>query len=148
MDFKYNKQGLAKLAKQFDLRFVIGHGSRTTGQPLHPESDLDIAVVGKQVVDFDTLLKLYGRFDDIFGGPHELDLKSLDQADPLFRHEVVRSGILLHGDSTDYEDYKAAVYRAYNDARPLFELERILSERYQRHLNKTYAQPTIHPAKN
>lgn len=148
MGLKYSQKKLAKVAKKFHLRFVILHGSYISHQT-HPESDLDVAVVGKARADFDTVLKLYGEIDEVFDRhPGELDLKSLDQADPFFRHEVVQSGELLYGDPTDYEDYKAAVYRAYDDAKPLFELEQILSDRYQRHLNKTYAQQAVHPKKN
>ena len=52
----------------------------------------------------------------------DLDFKTLNKVDPLFRYQVIKDGKLLYGNPTDYEDYKAYSYRAYEDARPLFEL--------------------------
>lgn len=53
----------------------------------------------------------------------------------------MKSGKLLYGDPVEYEDFKSVTYRLYEDAKPLFELERILSQKCQRHLNKiVYAQ--------
>lgn len=134
---KYNKKQLERVAKKYKLKFVILHGSHATGLP-HKGSDLDIAVLGKNEITFGDQIKLHGEFSDIFGDTpqRELDLKTLHKIDSLFRYEVVRDGVLIFGDSTDYEDFKAFAYRAYEDERPLRELEAVLSKKYQRHLNK------------
>lgn len=137
----YNKTKLARLAKKYRLKFIILHGSYATGRP-HKGSDLDIAVLGEKEITFDEHLKLYSALTDIFGDNprRELDLKTLHKVDPLFRYEVVRDGVLLYGDQTDYEEFRAFTYRAFEDARPLRELEKALSKKYQRHLNIIAAQ--------
>lgn len=135
MAFTYDKQKLVKIAKRFHLKFIVLHGSYATGQQRR-DSDLDIAVLGKRQIDFDTQLKLHIKLAEIFGDSprRELDLKTLHRVDPLFRHEVVSDGVLLYGDPTAYEEFKSFTERAYRDARSLFELERTLSRKYQKHL--------------
>ncbi|MDP2630093.1 MAG: nucleotidyltransferase domain-containing protein [Candidatus Uhrbacteria bacterium] len=135
----FNTKKLEKLAKQYRLRFVILHGSHATGKE-HSESDVDIAFLPEGHMDTMTSLELFGPFSLIFSKKNEyldLDLKSMEGADPLFRYEVVRDGVLLYGDPTDYEEYKAISARMYDDARSLFDLERVLVHKYQRHLNTT-----------
>ena len=140
MDFIFDTKLLASVAEQYQLDFVILHGSYATGRP-RPDSDVDIAIVRKQPLSFDDSAKLYGALAGIFGdtAARELDLKSLYGVDPFLRNEVVRGGRLLYGDRSAYEDYKAATGRMFEDARPLFELERALIKKYQRHLDKLIA---------
>ncbi len=140
MNFTFDKKLLAHVAEQYQLDFVILHGSYATGRQ-KPDSDVDIAVVRKQPLLFDELTKLHGALAEVFGdtAKRELDLKPLYGADPFLRHEVVRDGQLLYGDPTAYEEYKAATRRMFLDARPLFALERTLIKKYQRHLNKLIA---------
>ncbi|MBI2426977.1 MAG: nucleotidyltransferase domain-containing protein [Candidatus Kerfeldbacteria bacterium] len=132
----YSKKKLAKVAKLYDLKFVILHGSHAKNAA-HIGSDCDIAVLGNTVLDSSRILQLHGDMADVFGDDpdRELDLKTLHKVDPLFRYYVVRDGVLLYGDHTAYEEFKSFAYRAYEDSRPLRELERILSLKYQRHLN-------------
>lgn len=146
---QFNEQKLAAAAQEFGLRFVIVYGSHVSGT-LHAESDFDLAVLGFRKIDFRTLLKLHGVFGEIFHLPDgmDLDLKSLDKTDPLFRYEVARNSTLLYGDGADYEEFKAAAFRAYQDARPLFELERQMAYKYQKHLNQLYAEPDFSFKKN
>lgn len=148
MRINYNKKQLEKLAREFKLQFVILHGSHTTGA-LHKESDFDVAVLGQTELDFQALLRLHEAFGKIFRlqAGMDLDIKSLYRADPLFRYEVTSTGRLLFGDAAAYEEFKAISLRMYEDARALFDLERHLAYKYQRHLN-SYAQPKIRVKKN
>lgn len=136
MAIAYDKTKLASVARKYGLRFVILHGSYATGRP-HKGSDLDIALLGRQELGGRKYLNLYGEVADIFGDNprRDLDLKMLNRVDPFFRYQVVRDGVLLYGDQSKYEEYKLFAYRAYEDARPLLELERVLSRKYQKHLN-------------
>ncbi|MBI4135172.1 nucleotidyltransferase domain-containing protein [Candidatus Uhrbacteria bacterium] len=133
---KYDKIKLANVARKYGLRFVILYGSYATGR-IHKGSDLDIAVLGSKELGGREYLNLHGEVADIFGdnSRRELDLKMLNRVDSFFRYQVVRDGVLLYGDATEYKEFKLFAQRAYDDARPLLELERALSEKYQKYLN-------------
>ncbi len=141
MEINFNPTELAVAAKKFGLKFVILHGSFATGLA-RKDSDFDIAVLGNEETTFRQLLKLDGVLADVFKLPPatDMDLKSLNKVDPLFRYEVARDGKLLFGDPAQYEDFKAFAFRAYDDARPLLELEHHLARKFQVHLNSLYAQ--------
>ncbi len=133
---KYDKIKFANVARKYGLRFVILHGSYATGRT-HKSSDLDIAVLGNKELDYRKYLNFHGEVADIFGDNprRDLDLKMLNKVDPFFRYQVVRDGVLLYGDATEYAEFKLFAQRAYEDARPLLELERTLSKKYQKYLN-------------
>jgi predicted nucleotidyltransferase len=137
MTLSFDKEELARIAKKHRLRFVILHGSYATGKD-YAESDVDIAVVPAIQRAARDVLALFGPLSLLFKAgnrPIDLDLKSMEGTDPLFRYEVTRDGVLLFGNPADYEEYKAISARMYDDARPLFALERLLVHRYQRYLN-------------
>ena len=127
-------------AEKYGLKFIILHGSYATGKN-YPGSDLDVAVLGEKPPDFKIVLKLHSDLADIFGdGPErELDLKTLHNVDSLFRYLVIRDGILLYGDSTQYEEYKSFAYRDYMDSRDLRDLEYRMTLAKQEMLTKLYA---------
>ncbi len=121
------KNQLQEIGEKFNLRFIVVHGSYAKGVP-HQGSDLDVAVLGYQFIPIDVLLELHGLIAGVFGDnrERELDLKSLHGADPLFRHLVVRDGVLLYGDETDFNEFKTYAMRSFDDARKLFRLEEAL----------------------
>lgn len=134
------KKQLGDIGEKFNLRFIILHGSYAKGAP-HKGSDLDIAVVGQRVISSDDLLALYGGFGEIFGDNRErgLDIKSLHRTDPLFRYYVVRDGVLLYGDKTDFNEFRAYAERSFEDAKGLFELEAVLVKKQNELLLKSFA---------
>ncbi len=140
MEIKINTARLAKVVKDFRLKFVILHGSFVTGFS-RSDSDVDIAVLGYREISFEQLLDLDVALRDALpvACSRDLDLKTLDKVDPLFRYEVVRTGKLLYGNAADYEEFKAFATRAYEDARPLLELEEHLARKFQVYLNQRHA---------
>jgi uncharacterized protein len=139
MEVTFDPIQLAEIAREFNLKFVILHGSYATGLA-RKDSDVDIAVLGRAAISFDESLKLSGALSDVLHVPGflDLDFKTLDKTDPLFRYEVIRDGKLLYGDPADYEEYKAIATRTYEDTRPLLELEQHLARKFQKHLNEAY----------
>src|SRR3989344_8309423 len=134
---------LEKVAEKYSLKFVIAHGSYATGKE-RKGSDLDIAVLGKSKKDglpLDRLLKIHNELADIFGdGPErELDLKSLHNADSLFRYFVMRDGALLYGNKADYEEFKLYALRDFYESQDLRKLEMIMTRKKQEILTHRYA---------
>ncbi|MBI3626491.1 nucleotidyltransferase domain-containing protein [Candidatus Uhrbacteria bacterium] len=136
----YNKNKLDKAGRKHRLKFVILHGSVATGKN-RQDSDLDIAVLGRQEVGLDKLMKMHGDFEEIFmknqaGQFTDLDLKPLNRVDPFFRYEVIRDGQLLYGNATEFEEYKAYAFRDFMDSQDLRQLERRLIEKSRQHFKK------------
>jgi hypothetical protein len=86
---------------------------------------MDIAVLGcHRAVWLNVLTELQNAADCT-----EVDAVRLENADPLFRHEVMSLGILLWGDEDDFANYRAYAYRDFIDSADLRRLERRLMER-------------------
>ncbi len=136
-----NIQGeLEKIRLLHNLRFIILHGSYAKGKE-HNESDFDIAVVGNQPIGFREIMDVQGSLDEVFEGVgiYNLDVKSLDRVDPLFRFFVVRDSILLSGDAHDYNEFKAYAFRDYIESIDLRVLERRMIQSKQKMLSERYA---------
>jgi predicted nucleotidyltransferase len=115
----YDPAALAQACRRLGVVMVVAFGSRATGRPVPtPESDLDLAFLGGQA-SLPTCLRELGP---VFP-QHDLDLVQLDQADPLLRHEIMRSSVLLYGDPDLYCEYKAYAYRDFVDSADLRQLE-------------------------
>lgn len=135
VDFKSKKLKIAKLAKKHHLCYVVLYGSYAKGQA-RPNSDIDIAILGKKFIEFQELINLINEFVDIFE-TDEVDIKSLHHTDALFRYQVTRDGILLYGDQHEYNHFKAYTFRDYMDSEDLFRLRDLLTQkRLNRLLNK------------
>lgn len=123
MNVAYNAERLAQVAQEMGLRLVVLFGSRARGRPPPaPDSDVDIAVLGMPEARYrDGFEALYEVFPE-----HPLDVVRLENADPLFRHEIMHQGVLLWGDPILFSEYRAYAYRDFTDAADLFALERAL----------------------
>ncbi|MBA3047446.1 nucleotidyltransferase domain-containing protein [Patescibacteria group bacterium] len=132
---------IKKIGEKYNLRFIIIHGSYAVGEE-RKGSDLDVAVYGKEKIDFKRHIKMYGDFANVFGDNkgRELDLKILHNTNPLFRYEVVRNGQLIYGNQNDFDEYYLYACKDYNDSKSLFKLQDILINKRQKHLNKVLAQ--------
>lgn len=133
------KEQLQKIGDAHELRFIILHGSYAKGIP-HEGSDFDIAVLGKRYITFDELLAIHGELGDVFGDneERELDTKSLHKADLLLRYYVTRDGVLLYGDQTGFNEFKAYAQRVFKDAAKLFQLEEVMVKKQNRLLLESF----------
>lgn len=133
-----HKEVLARVAEQYGLRFVVLHGSFARNAA-DETSDIDVAILPRKRLDSEQFFKLRSDLSEAFNlDGRDFDFKTLEMADPLFRYEVVSSGVLLFGDPTDFEEFKAAAFHMYEDARPLFALEQLLSKKLQHRLENLY----------
>ena len=131
-------EGIKLVAEQFGLDLVVLFGSRSGGR-LAPrtDSDVDIAVLGCRREEFlaclDALAALFAHAN--------VDLVRLEDADPLFRHEVLSMGQLVHGDPDRFAELRARAYREYVDSADLRALEAKLFERRMARLRGTRHAP-------
>ena len=124
---KFDKEKLNDFAKKAGIKFAVLFGSRTVGK-VADESDFDIAVSlkdGKSIFgELGKYSEILENFAKIFSANEDkIDLTDLNNANILLRYEITKGGVLLFGDSQDYEELKAFSFRDYVDAKPLFDLE-------------------------
>lgn len=128
-----DQQRLSSAAREFGLRLVVLFGSHARGRPEPgPESDVDVAVHGCPSK------KYWECYRAIQGalGQVELDLVRLEDADPLFRYEIMQSAILLEGDPDLFCEYRAYAYKDFIDSADLFTLEQTLFRKKMARLRK------------
>ena len=124
------QQKIEEVGRKYRLKFILLHGSYATGK-VKSGSDLDIALLGEKLIEFEELVAIYSGLAEIFGDnpQRELDIKSLHKADPLFRYQVAKDSQLLYGDLTDFNEFKAYAFSNYFDSKDLFHLEKILIQK-------------------
>ena len=125
----YDAVRLEEACEALGLRMVVLYGSWATGSPPPTaESDLDVAVLGRGPCDPSTFSAWYRGLAEVFPS-YALDLALVCRADPLFRYEIFRAGVLLYGDRDDFAAYRTFAFRAYHDAADLRALEDVLFEK-------------------
>ena len=131
MNNKNNKQ-ICEIGKKFDLRFLVLYGSAAIGK-LHDESDIDIAYFGNEKLASEQLFNLSSDITDTLRiGYRTLDLVDLKTANLLLRYEITSQGKLLHGDETDYANYRVYSFDSYMDGKSLRTLERTMIDKRQK----------------
>jgi predicted nucleotidyltransferase len=125
----YDAELLAEVCRREDVRLVVLFGSHAgAGRWPHEDSDLDIAVSLKRVPTLEAWAALHASLSDVFRG-FEIDLAVIGAADPLFRWEIMRDGILLFGDELEFLELRAFSYRDFVDSADLRALEQGLFEK-------------------
>jgi predicted nucleotidyltransferase len=112
---------------------VVLFGSYAGGElPVGPHSDVDLAVLPGRVRP--SLLDVHAAL--VGATSASLDLVWLDEADPLFRWEILQHAELLYGDIDDFLDYRAFAFRDFTDSADLRALEAELLKRKLIHLRE------------
>ena len=134
------KKKIKEVGEKYDLKLLLLHGSYATGKE-RKDSDIDIAALGRERLDYKSLSKIYFVLEDLFVDDldKELDFKSLRGADPYFIYKVAQDSQLLFGKQTEYDEFKAYAFKIYLDSKDLRELEKRMVRKYQNYLNLNYA---------
>ncbi len=128
------KKKIKKVAEKYRLKLVILYGSRARGTEKET-SDIDIAVLGTNPLDFDAVLSIMGELSAVFKSD-AIDVKSLHFTDPFFRYQVTKDGVLLFGRERDFVSFKAYAFRDYIDSQSLLKLKEKLVRERVRYLNE------------
>ena len=125
------------IATRYHLAFVVVFGSVASGTA-REGSDIDIALLRK-----DRMPLSYTQFRDIVaacsekigGSFSKIDLVDLATANILLRYEITAGGMLLFGNSEEYDAYRIFALRDYRDAESLRHVEELLIEKRQEELH-------------
>lgn len=129
------KQNLNRLAKKLQLKLVILYGSKATGKT-NQESDLDLGILAANKPDYELFKRLFEVLSGIFQG-ETIDIRFLNEADPLFLMQVVKNSQLIFGQERDFNELKIQVNRRYiDDGRKYFPYQNQLLQSQQNYLSK------------
>lgn len=123
------------VARKYGVSLIVAYGSMVNGET-HAESDLDLAMLTRTTPDAKLYQDLYRDIAPIF--PNQtLDVRFMNNADPLFLMQVVKNGILIYGDQDKFDDLKMYANRRYvDDGRKYFPYREMLLKENQEQLRK------------
>lgn len=110
-----------EIRNKYELSLIILHGSQVKGG-LHPESDVDIAVVRKNINDTLDLLGLSSSLIKELKNDN-VDIADITHANPLLLFAVMKKSRLLSGNEEAYEKLKLEAFHKYSDYMPYFKRE-------------------------
>ena len=120
--FYLNKE-FKKIAKRYNLSLILAFGSYVTNK-IHPNSDLDIAVLSKKDFnDYKEYCDLLSNLSKLFP-EKEIDLVFINHADPLLLKKILESCQLLYGSKKELAKLKMYSFKKYCDYRRYLDLER------------------------
>lgn len=134
------REKLTIIGAKYHLRFVILHGSFALGKE-QEGSDIDIAILGYRKPAPEEFFNIQDDLADLLCQyqKHELDLKTIHQVDPFFRYLVLRDGVLLYGDLSEYQQLKVYAFRDFTDTSDLRRLDLHLIRKKQKILDERYS---------
>ena len=128
------KSKIADLGKEFGLKLILLFGSQANGK-ITKESDIDIAVLPRDILSFDEEIALANKLISILG--EKVDFLNLQRASSLLMHEAVRNCVVLYQeDDSSFDKYFLYALRRFREARPLF----LLKKERLKTILKSYAE--------
>lgn len=126
------------VARKYGVTLVVVYGSVVSGET-HAESDVDLAIMTKDKPDGKLYQDLYRDLAPIFSG-QPVDIRFMNDADPLFLMQVVKNGVLVYGDKDKFDDLKIYANRRYvDDGQKYFPYRELLLKENQELLRKAAA---------
>lgn len=108
-----DKAKLDALRALHGLRLILLHGSHV-GTLVHPESDIDIAVLRDREKPAFRYVDLISDLMEAFDSDR-IDLVDLTHADPLLLFAATKNCQLLSGNETDFAKLQQLAFHRYND---------------------------------
>ena len=106
------------LAQKYGLDLVILFGSCSTGR-VHAESDTDIAVRARRVLNLDEQMEIAREFEHFF---KEVDLCDIRRASPLLLAAIAHDAkLLFQSQPLIFEEFKIFAANQYIDYRPVLD---------------------------
>lgn len=96
------------------LAFLIGSFAAGTARP---DSDVDVAVLFGRVPDYMDVLGLRDRLSALV--ERETDLVVLNDAGPVIRMQVLKTGIRLRAEKGAYEEFFVRTVNEYDDLKQI-----------------------------
>lgn len=125
-----NSKKIKAIAEKYDLELLLLFGSRVIGKTLHKESDFDVAYLSDKKLDLMEESRLILDIMKIFKSD-KIDLANIGMAHPLLLKQIfMNHKIIFCKNLSVYFQYKIYAERKYVEAKPLFQLRRVLIKNF------------------
>ncbi len=118
-----------QFAQLIDFAYLLGSAGT---ERFHHESDIDIAIFWKKIPEFSIITKMVSQLSEKFGS--DVDLVSLNTADPIFSRQVLETGRLLvcysEGIHLNWKINQLAQYPDFKISRRIIEENILNRKRY------------------
>ena len=117
------KSLIGKIARKYKLELILLFGSQVNGR-VHPDSDVDIAVLPKGNKDFsmEKYSSLSSDLANFFSGK-EIDLTFINRANPLLLKKISDNAMLVFGARKIFVEFRLKAFKSFQDYLPYFKLE-------------------------
>jgi predicted nucleotidyltransferase len=123
------QDAVSTIARRQEISLVLLFGSFAAGNA-GEESDVDIAVRFRdRKPTLRRLLDVQGELSGIFPG-REIDVASLERADPLFMKMIAECFLVLYEEPGDADAFLRLAFKRYQDHRKYLAMERDFVRRY------------------
>lgn len=112
---------IRKIAKKYGLSLILFFGSHIS-RKIHPNSDLDIAVMAKRDFDYENYSSLLFDLSRIFPSK-EIDLVFLNRANPLLLKKILENCKIIYGRERRLNLLKIYSFKRFCDYKKYFDLE-------------------------
>ncbi|TRZ53665.1 nucleotidyltransferase domain-containing protein [bacterium] len=99
-------------ARKLGIKLAVLFGSQAEGTA-RSDSDTDVAVLTDKQATYTNFTNIYEYFSNIYGST--VDVRFLNDSDPLFRYQVFKNGQLLIGNNNDFIKEKILAHKMYID---------------------------------
>ena len=99
-------------AQKLGIRLAVLFGSQAEGTA-RSNSDTDVAILTDRQTTYTNFTNIYEYFSNIYGST--VDVRFLNDSDPLFRYQVFKNGRLLIGNNNDFIKEKILAHKMYVD---------------------------------
>lgn len=119
----FKKSLLKKIAQKYNLKLILIFGSQVEDK-IHPNSDLDIAVLPKdnRIFGLGKYTSLIFDLKRVFP-KKEIDLTFINKATPLLLKKISDTALLLFGDQRTFVEFRLKAFKYFQDYLPYFKIE-------------------------
>ncbi len=111
------RDAIARIAKTYDLEFVVLFGSQATGHT-HPGSDIDIGFTASRTLTLERQLALREELAHIFRRD-DVEAVNLRTVSPSLQKDSVRSAQVLFDTDSAFDRFTIYAHKLYIEAAPL-----------------------------
>ncbi len=126
-NLKIDKEKLENLCRKYKIQLIILHGSYARGNA-SGKSDIDIGILSREKLDFDSRFNVLNDFGEIFGD--KFDPVFLNGAEPLISYQVAIHGKPLFEETEGiFQRFQIQAIARYMDSKKFRIMEKLYLKR-------------------